>query len=67
MKRLEEQHGDSPFYIWRHFREEMINSEEEFVEDKEKEFIDLQFQTLFSVLYETWLEGRPVNLSIGGE
>lgn len=65
MKRLEEQHGDSPFYIWRHFREEMINSEEEFVEDKEKEFIDLQFQTLFSVLYETWLEGRPVNLSIG--
>lgn len=42
-------------------------SDDELLKSEEEEDVVSQFGTIFSILYETWLEGRPVNPSFRGK
>ncbi|XP_044763952.1 uncharacterized protein LOC123320643 [Coccinella septempunctata] len=65
IKKLEELHDRHPFFVVRenNWREELVGSDDERLQDEDSKDVDLQFANLFSILYETWLEGRPVSSS----
>lgn len=68
-KKLNELHDRYPYSVVsrKNWREEMEVSDDELLKSEEEEDVVSQFGTIFSILYETWLEGRPVNPSFRGK